>query len=638
MRLAELSLSRFRSCHDVVVQLSDHLTVLVGENDAGKSNVLDAVRLAVPPVSGRRSIYFDRERDLPYDSEAGTQAEVTLTYDSLTASEAGLFMPVLVDDDDRLVHSVAFRPDSGVPRRQWMARSVGQARIADPEPELRGRVAHVYLPALRDATAELDSGRAERLAEIFELLTAEEDLEDFKTAANTSLGGLAGLKPARGVVKSVQEHLSPLTQPVRHRQVDLQHRSQDLRSLVRALRFHLAGTDLLPAALAGSGLGYANLLYIATVVLWLERAGEFDLMLFLVEEPEAHLHPQLQTVLLDYLDDRARRSAQTTPALGEPTGRIQVIATTHSPHLASRVSTRSIVVVRASTLAPEPTSERENESTGERTEERPAAEQPPDESTRAFPRTQAFALGALELSDIERRKVDRYLDATRASLLFARQVILVEGIAEIVLLRTLADHILFPRTHDATPGREDNKVKREQFRAISILPVGGVDFIPYLSVLLHPEGALVDRVVVVTDADDKGAGANRRKRIYERFGAHAERGVLRVEVGDTTLEADLYAIAENEPVLQEAFLAQHKYSLKKWVDIAAPEASTQGRAAAFTKALHADLDLGKGDFAHLVAELIEANGHSLKMPPYLERAIAGILLGPEEPHDGPPRP
>ena len=35
----------------------------------------------------------------------------------------------------------------------------------------------------------------------------------------------------------------------------------------------------------------ANLLFIATVILELENAQDAELTLFLVEEPEAHLHP-----------------------------------------------------------------------------------------------------------------------------------------------------------------------------------------------------------------------------------------------------------------------------------------------------------------------------------------------------------
>ncbi len=54
MHLGSLTISRFRSCNNVTVSLRPDLTVLVGENNGGKSNVVDAIRLLTLPLSGRR--------------------------------------------------------------------------------------------------------------------------------------------------------------------------------------------------------------------------------------------------------------------------------------------------------------------------------------------------------------------------------------------------------------------------------------------------------------------------------------------------------------------------------------------------------------------------------------------------------
>jgi putative ATP-dependent endonuclease of OLD family len=164
--------------------------------------------------------------------------------------------------------------------------------------------------------------------------------------------------------------------------------------------------------------------------------------------------------------------------------------------------------------------------------------------------------------------------------------------------------------------------------------VEGVDFKPYLRLLLGGRRSRVDRVVVVTDRDHTGAGAARKATYEGLFIKDVVAGRLVVEVGGTTLEAEVFRESANQELLQTAFLELHPSSTGHWDKVAnvAKDQTPDERAETFAKAIRASsakedlyLDIGKGDFAHLVAEAIHADADgTLVVPEYLRRAIEAV--------------
>ena len=139
----------------------------------------------------------------------------------------------------------------------------------------------------------------------------------------------------------------------------------------------------------GSGGGFPGIVLACALA---DAPDDGVLRVLLVEEPEAHLHPQLQDLLMRFLEEEAE-------------GSTQVIVTSHSPGFASSARVeRLTVIARPSGAA------------------RPVARVPRD-----------FGLSAKQLGHLR-----RFLDVTKASLFFARAVILVEGVSEQLLLPAVA--------------------------------------------------------------------------------------------------------------------------------------------------------------------------------------------------------
>jgi putative ATP-dependent endonuclease of OLD family len=447
MHLSRIKVKGLRAgaAETVDVEIPARFSILVGANGAGKTTVCDAAYLAhrsrfpsFAPLSAAALGPPPRSIGIEYSLEVAGSPEGPL------GTQARSLGSGLGDGDVVEAWEAS------------LERSLGRIQVLRPmSTEVGDGIRLLYLPAWRNPLDELARREARILVELLraqqQRRTGTRDLRSLRARASGLLEKLAEDGLIAAVEERIEGHLQALTAGASRQWPFVRGQVVDDSYLARVLELMIAVFEERRQALPleVSALGYVNLLHIAVVLAAIpdpsaepaddsasdaasedhptpdpaeeppavdateEQTAEellaqahaeaesasdsfFTTDAFhatvILEEPEAHLHPQLQHSLARYL----RRVVAARPEL-------QVLLASHSPAVISSCRPEDVVVLRRA-------------SDGER---------------------RGIAVDRIPIDDKEAvmRKARLHFDATRSSALFAERLILVEGVTDAAVLR-----------------------------------------------------------------------------------------------------------------------------------------------------------------------------------------------------------
>ncbi|MDD2229022.1 MAG: AAA family ATPase [Candidatus Cloacimonetes bacterium] len=501
------------------------LNLLIGENESGKSTIIDAIRLILHTQTYEYPRIY--EDDFHYDgSRYRSKLRIECIFKGFSDSEAGQFL-----------EWIGFNGDNEYELRVWLDsemnddnKIVTDIRAGADETGTRldsnaaNRLRITYLKPLRDAETEMSSGRRSRFAQLLKshsLFNIAEEQKENHPLVDAS-------KQAKNDIESYFKPSDSQSE-----EIDSPQSGEIITNAIKRFLNSFSGESKEPNVTAmgtklwqilqqlnltvdhdQTSLGVQNLLYMAAEMIMIEDNKSPCLRLVAVEELEAHLHPNYQMNVLRAIEQLKD---------------MQFILTTHSTVVGTTTKLDNLIICKDKAV---------------------------------YPIRDYSNLG----SD-DKQFLSRFLEYTKANLFFCKGIIIVEGDSENLLVPAIAEIVLGRPLHSF---------------GVSIVNAGSKALMRYAKIFEPKEGQqpMNVKVALLYDGDiptfEFLNNRDKKKMIYAHhlkdndyiISTNIEGFKRAVAVRDT--DYDVTSITtDSKVVLQECHYAKYKeYMLSRRDDLA----------------------------------------------------------------------
>ncbi|HCY75481.1 MAG TPA: ATP-dependent endonuclease [Ignavibacteriales bacterium] len=499
MYIKNFHIKNFRGISELNIEFKKGLNLIIGENNTGKTALIDALRICIGLGNERREMFINSDDFyINQDGNKTDSIEFDLFWNLDSDEENGIYYELLGIDDNKLRIETHYRYSrvikDGIEKTKfnyWGGTNEGQ----NIPIEILEQMSFVYLGALRDAERDLRPSRGNRIGQLFTKLIY--DADDQKLKAKRLQDLIDSDEEWKGLIangkEKINQHLKKTSIRGSEQIINLDFLPLEYRKIVEGLRLSLPIRKNV-FDISQNGLGYNNLIFTSTVlgdILEKKSQQPYAYIAILFEEPEAHLHPQLQNILLDFFANL--------------TNQFQIFITSHSPTISAKAELDDLIALQ-----------NKND------------------------KVEALSIGQTTLTISDKKLLYRFLDVTKCQLFFAKGIILVEGITEALLLPIFAQML-------------GEKYELDK-NGIEIVVIGGLSFAPFAKLFNSTDKKLLSRCSLITDGDDKDGEIS----VPAQNALTLQGNNLKVFISQKTFEYELFNTTEiNSTLIKRIYKQMH---------------------------------------------------------------------------------